>query len=282
MTDNGSNLLNVLAKGHGEALSEAEKYLPDMKLIDLIDQLCDVMSGKTTIIDAGNALAEKYKTSAKVYIDVLASISIQQIMKDAQDESLRSMDNADFARQVVDTAESIGHIIHQYCNGTIKDTELIQKLVNSGIKDLTKAVLDSCDVDTDKLLSLKEEPFFIANAMFAYYASMEAYKILAKAQKDAAIQHEITSQIQDTCARSIESIKRHRLEMNELVEKYMSDHLETFESGLQAMDDALLAGDADGFIKENVQIQEILHYDIQFTSASEFNVLMDSDQSFKL
>ncbi len=282
MAINKSVILDSLQKGHAEALQEAEQFLPEVKLIDLIEQLCDVLGGKTTKKNAAKFLAEKYRTSFEVYLSAFANIAIEEILKNAKDESIQSMGNPEFSKEVVDTAANIAWIIQGYVKGDLKDEDLISQLAESGLKSLTKDVLDGLGVDTEKLEALEGQPVYLANAMLAYYGFTEAYKILAKAQEDAALQHEETLQIQAACARSISCIKQHRLEMNELVETYLSDHLDTFQSGFQAMDAAIMAGDADGYIKGNVQIQEILHYDIQFRNADEFDSLMDSDESFRL
>ena len=81
---------------------------------------------------------------------------------------------------------------------------------------------------------------------------------------------------------SVAMIRQYREEMERMVSMYLTEHLETFESGFAAMDQAIMDGDVDGYIKGNAEIQKILGYDTQFTNQQEFDDLMDSDIAFKL
>ena len=46
------------------------------------------------------------------------------------------------------------------------------------------------------------------------------------------------------------------------------------------MNQAIISNDPDGYISGNVQIQQILGAEIQFTNQDEFDSLMDSDEDF--
>ena len=48
------------------------------------------------------------------------------------------------------------------------------------------------------------------------------------------------------------------------------------------MNQAIMDGDVDVYIKGNAEIQRILWFDTQFTNQQEFDDLMDSDIAFKL
>jgi hypothetical protein len=116
----------------------------------------------------------------------------------------------------------------------------------------------------------------------AYTASMAAYKELRKAQEQYEEAQEVRILIEKACAESVAMIRQYREEMERVVSKYLTEHLETFESGFAAMDQAIMDGDVDGYIKGNVEIQKILGYHTQFTNQQEFDDLMDSDIAFKL
>jgi hypothetical protein len=70
--------------------------------------------------------------------------------------------------------------------------------------------------------------------------------------------------------------------MERMVFKYLTEHLEIFETGFAAMNQAIMDGDVDGYIKGNAEIQRILGFDTQFTNQQEFDDLMVSDIAFKL
>lgn len=122
----------------------------------------------------------------------------------------------------------------------------------------------------------------LAPAVVAFTASIAAYKELRKAMDDLAVAKERRMQIEAACQESISMIRYYRAEMERIVSSYLTERLETFESGFEAMDRAMLDGDVDGYIKGNTEIQSILGYDVQFSSQDEFDALMDSDDAFKL
>jgi len=66
------------------------------------------------------------------------------------------------------------------------------------------------------------------------------------------------------------------------VDQYLTQRLTAFDSGFREMDQAILDGDVDGYIRGSVEIQQALGYDVQFTTQEEFDDLMESDFAFKL
>lgn len=118
--------------------------------------------------------------------------------------------------------------------------------------------------------------------VLAAYCFIAAYKIYKKAAEDTQIAHEKRLAIEKRCAESIAGYERYHLEMETLVDKYLGTHLNIFESGIEAMDDAILADDADGYIAGNAKLQESLGRHQQFRTQEEFDDLMGSDDVFKL
>lgn len=88
--------------------------------------------------------------------------------------------------------------------------------------------------------------------------------------------------IEEECAKSVAQMRHYREKMNAAVSDYLYAHAETFNAGIAAMDRAILDGDAQGFIRGNVMIQEILNYHVQFRNQNEFDALMDGDAAFVL
>ncbi len=116
----------------------------------------------------------------------------------------------------------------------------------------------------------------------AVYCFITAYKIYEKASDDARIAHENRLVIERRCRESVAGYERYHLEMETLVDKYLGTRIDFFESGINAMDSAILADDADGYIAANASLQESLGRHQQFHTQKEFDDLMGSDDVFKL
>ena len=187
-----------------------------------------------------------------------------------------------FSSELVDSAQQIGIWVSQYMKKEMSDKAFIGNMTGPGNQKLVKDLLSALKIDEKLGMSSIEEIFKLSYPVMAYTASMAAYKELRKAQEQYEEAQEVRILIEKACAESVAMIRQYREEMERVVSKYLTEHLETFESGFAAMDQAIMDGDVDGYIKGNVEIQKILGYDIQFTNQQEFDDLMDSDIAFKL
>ena len=187
-----------------------------------------------------------------------------------------------FSSELVDSAQQIGIWVSQYMKKEISDKAFISNMTGPGNQKLVKDLLSALKIDEKLGMNSVEEIFKLSYPVMAYTASMAAYKELRKAQEQYEEAQEVRILIEKACAESVAMIRQYREEMERVVSKYLTEHLETFESGFAAMDQAIMDGDVDGYIKGNVEIQKILGYDIQFTNQQEFDDLMDSDIAFKL
>lgn len=187
-----------------------------------------------------------------------------------------------FSSELVGSAQQIGIWVSQYMKKQISDEVFIKNMTGPGNQKLAKDLLAAFKIDEKIGVGSVEEIFKLSYPVMAYTASMAAYKELRKAQKKYEEAQEERILIEKACAESVAMIRQYREEMEQVVSKYLTEHLETFESGFAAMDQAIMDGDVDGYIKGNVEIQRILGYDTQFTNQQEFDDLMDSDFAFKL
>ena len=187
-----------------------------------------------------------------------------------------------FSSELVDSAQKIGIWVIQYMRKEMSPEAFVNNLTGPGNQKLVKDLMAALKFHEKLGVNSVEEIFKLSYPVMAYTASMAAYKELRKAQEEYAQAQDRRLQIEKACAESVAMIRQYREEMERVVSKYLTEHLETFESGFAAMDQAIMDGDVDGYIKGNVEIQKILGYDTQFTNQQEFDDLMDSDIAFKL
>ena len=187
-----------------------------------------------------------------------------------------------FSSDLVDSAQQIGIWVCQCMKKEISKEDFISNMAGPGNQKLVKDLMAALKIDEKIGVSSVEEIFKLSYPVMAYTASMAAYKELRKAQEEYEEAQEERILIEKACAESVAMIRQYREEMDRVVSRYLTEHLETFESGFAAMDQAIMDGDVDGYIKGNVEIQKILGYDTQFTNQQEFDDLMDSDIAFKL
>ncbi len=195
---------------------------------------------------------------------------------------LKELATQKFSSELVDSAQQIGIWVSQYMKKQISRDDFISNMTGPGDQKLVKDLMSALKIDEKLGVDSIEEIFKLSYPVMAYTASMAAYKELRKAQMEYEEAQEERILIEKACMESVAMIRQYREEMERVVSTYLTEHLETFESGFAAMDQAIMDGDVDGYIKGNVEIQKILGYDTQFTNQQEFDDLMDSDIAFKL
>ena len=192
----------------------------------------------------------------------------------------------DFDERLIACTMSTASLVKLYMSRQISVEDFIEKLGNGEIKNITSEILKASGMDMQLAEKLGVENLSEISAMgsatVAFTALTAAYKMVREAQEDLEVAKAHRAEIEAACNESIALIRQYRQEMETVVNKYLTDRIETFESGFEAMDKAILENDTDGYIRGNVEIQKILGYDVQFTNQDEFDDLMDSDIAFKL
>ena len=245
----------------------------------IIQLIVDVAEKKKSPKDAAEEFAKSYQVLAKEFARDKAADFVEDRMNAS---GIKGLSDREFSECVVRISEKVGMAVAAYMGRKMTKEQLAAAIGDSGIRDLNKQVLSALGIHEKLDVEHVEDIMKLAPAVVAFSASMAAYKELRKAMDDLDIAKERRLQIEAACQKSITMIRRYREEMDRIVSDYLTDHLKTFESGFDAMDQALLEGDTDGYIRGNTEIQSILGYDVQFTSQDEFDALMGSDDAFKL
>ena len=275
--------MNENVKEHGEKLSsQVRGYMPEIKVTDLVNIGLRVAAGKLTADEAVEELKNQYGPAVKESLKQFTQDRINDFAHHADMEDVLKLSDTEFAQDAYNTATLLIDAVKKYYSGEEKADQFLLNVVNNGVHSLGEDMLKACGIDVDEL---KEEGCNFVNfssPAVAYLCLSSAYNILMKALEDAHIAYERRLQIEKECKETEEMIRSYRLEMQEVVSKYLKDHLQTFGSGLDAMNKALLENDTDGYIRGNVEIQKMLNYDVQFTNQEEFDDLMDSDIPLKM
>ena len=77
-------------------------------------------------------------------------------------------------------------------------------------------------------------------------------------------------------------IAEYRIHMQQTIEQYFESHIKVLNEALSGIDEAMLTGDIDLFLKSSASIQTKLGYTPEFSNMSEFQSMMESDKPFNL
>ena len=283
MPDINANLKNAHARAWSEV--KEDDSLPNIDVGVLINFLVDMFkSDKKERVDIIKKYAETYSKSflryGKIFSEDFFPKTINEFLEKTDREEFRTLAENGFADCLVNASEEIIGIVAMYVTKQIDADEFLIRMSRTGIGEVGVKVMKAFNIDPQNFTSNPQMLLNFAAPIMAYQGLMGAYREYSKALNDLRLARESRMRVEAECQRSIDMIRAYRMEAEQRVSEYMNEHLDAFQSGFAAMDQAILANDPDGYIAGNVQIQQMLGAEIQFTNQEEFDALMDSDEDF--
>lgn len=266
---------------HNKAFKKAKKKLPKKSIVEILEKAYK-NRGEKELKQIALEVALEYKAFGKEYLKQAAVLGIDEALKNSDNEFLKSLGKEKIGKALVDSSAKVFKTVRAYMKQDISEEQLVTGLYQKEFKELMTKIMKELNLDAE---TIQKNPGSLVNVTWAaisYNAFMGAYKELQKAYNDLELAREERIRIEAECGKAVDCIVEARKEMEERVSAYLSEHLEAFETGFAMMDQAILENDTEGFIKGNVEIQKMLGYDVQFTNQEEFDLLMESDESFKL
>ena len=149
-------------------------------------------------------------------------------------------------------------------------------------QEIQKKLVQAADSELGRITSKALAIAKVGTPVGFITSSISVYQEITDSLKELNIAKEERILIEESCRASIDIIREYQLEMHSMVEEYFINHIETFNSGLGLMNQAVLSNDIETFIKGNNVIQDFLGFDVQFRNQREFDALMLSEDSIKL
>ena len=276
-----------LKQAHARAWSEvkADDSLPNIEVGVLINFLvdmfkCDQNKRLEVIKKYGKEYGPAFFAYGKIFSKDFFPRTINGILKKTDREEFRALAENGFAECLVNASEDIIGIVALYFRKKINADEFLIRMSQTGIGEVGVKAMEAFNIDPKMYISDPEMLLKFSGPIIAYQGMMGAYREYSKALDELRLARESRMRVEAECQRSIDMIRTYRMEAEQRVSEYMNEHLDAFQSGFTAMDQAILANDPDGYIAGNVQIQQMLGVEIQFTNQDEFDALMDSDEDF--
>ncbi len=305
-------VFDAVRNAHEHAWKKASPNFEGKNLTLFLNCLISCMEGKMKPEDAAKKVGPKISNGVFSYAGDFVGIILDDCIRNNENDLVKNAAKLKLGDAMSGAVKKVGPVIFRYLKGDIKEEELAKQLVkvakpiagkiykyvrDTGIDEFTAKT--GITISPENVVAiekyLKKAP--VAAALSVGQAQLlisvvvgimgiavlaEVYKYTSSVLRDADLAHEERLRIEAECAEAVDSICRYRLDLEEKVSVYLSEHIEAFNEGFAEMDQALLSGDSDGFIAGNVRIQEMLGRKIQFRNQAEFDELMLSDEAFKL
>lgn len=215
-------------------------------------------------------------------VDAFVASKVKDAMQDGFAEGLNGPEAKALAGLFASSCKPIMSLVMQFARGGMSAPELLDGMNNIcvGNVDKMQTLLQrglGVPDKTAEYLAGKLGPYLVS-----VYAFAAAYKIYAKAAKDAELARERRIKIERLANESIAQLQAEREEMDCFVDACLLDKLQPFSEGMAAMDQAVIDSDDDGYIAANARLWELFGREAQYKNADELDALMQSDEVFRL
>lgn len=280
-----STLIDTGRVAHKAGLGQAKTGAVISGSISIVRNVVDCVQGRKDPKDATISVISDIGTGAAFsYVTAFSGTLIKGTMQNASSAYIRGLSKTNLAAGLVTTTADIGKTMMRYIKGEISGAQCVEELGERGVGQIGSAMYATIAVaavggSAPVALTIVAG---IVGSTLGYTAAVAVYQELATSLKEYELAKEERIRIEAECQESIQLIRQYRMEMNAAVEKYLSEHMETFENGFLAMDAAILQNDINGFLSGNAEIQKLLGREVQFRSQRDFDYLMLSVNDFKL
>lgn len=250
--------------------------------ISMISNMVEFLKGKKTFGEAVESTAAAAGTGAAMgYATGFAGATVKGLLQNSSSAFWRGISKTSLPAQMVSSAVSIGKTLHRYFHSDdMTAAQCMSEIAQDGVGTIGSVMCSTIGVAAIPAAAPAVVGVMVGvgAAMIGYTLATAAYKEIMSAMQEAKHAREQRMLIERECEESIRLIRKYRREMEEQVERYLSEHKRAFESCFMTLDDAILHDDIDGFIRGNAELQLILGGKSQFSSFDEFDRLMGSGE----
>lgn len=280
-----STTKDVMKTAHRAGVAQAEIGAIIAGAIAAVQNAVACLKGEKTPEEALLDVAKKTGVSAAAsYTIAFSGTTINALLKNSENAYVKGLGRTNLAASLASTSVRIASLVKKRFDGDLSTEELFQEIVKFGAGDVGAAMYTSLTMaavkgTTSQVVKIAAG---MAGSTLGYTAAMYVYNEIRKSQGALKAETERRILIEAHCEEIVQMLCRYREEMESATEKYLNRYYSEIRSGFQALDQAILSADSNGFIRGNVTIQRVLGRETQFENQTEFDELMESDEDFKL
>lgn len=245
--------------------------------ISLIRNTVAVIKGDKTPEDASISFLKDTGCSAgTAYATAFSGAVIKGAMQNSESTMMRAVSKTNFAATVVTSVIEVSKTMSSYIKGDIDGIQCLEELGEKGTAQLGAAMFAVAGNAIIPVIG------GMIGSVIGYSLCSACYGELMTALKDAKLAHEERIRIEKECEETIKMIVEYREQMNETVNKYLTDIRGTFDEAILSANKSIYAGDIDAFIEAANKMSIKLGRKPQFNNFVEFNSLMLSEEEIKL
>lgn len=222
-------------------------------------------------LDTGRAGALGYGTG-------FAGSIIKGAMQNSESTYIRALSKTNIAGTTVNIAITSTRILTNYFNGEIDGVQCLKMLGQEGVGMVASAMFATIGQIAIPIPVVGG----LIGGMIGYALSSASYGLLLNALKEKEMAHKERMYIESVCAEHIKMIREYRLEIEKIINQYLSNKLEVFNEAFTGIKNALEIGDIDLFIENTNRITENFGGKPAFSTIDEFDEIMLTKTTIKI
>lgn len=274
-----STIIDVAKISHGAGINTAKMSSIIGGSVSIAQNFVNVYKGEIEIDEAAKNIAkDTARTGLVGYTAGFAGSALKGLMQNAKSGGIRALAKTGTPGSLVSLTFSTTKTLNRYFVGEIDELECLEILGEQGTSMASSAMFT--------VIGQVAIPIPVIGGMIGsiigYTISSSAYGILTQSLKDAKIAHEKRLQIEAMCEENIKLIQEYRLQMQNVINIYLSDSMNIFNESFYNIKLYLEIGDVDRFIESANKITEQFNGNIPFSNMQEFNDKMYAKDTFKI
>ena len=234
--------------------------------------------------DAGEAIADTVKAggagAVTGYVMSGGLTTLAQGLSNSSAPMIKALMKSNMPGQIVTAVMTFGSTLKRYASGEINTEDFILELGDKG----TGLAAGGYGFAVGQALIPIPIVGGVVGSMVGYMLASSFYGELVEflGVNEAKLAREERLRIERECQEAIARIREYRAQMEEMISRYLTEHITAFHSAFDTMKEALGIGDVDGFIAGANMITKKLGGRVQFEDMGGFDALMMSDEAFVL
>lgn len=256
-------------------------------------QTASLIGGSVSIVKNITAVFKNEKNTGEAVRDValdtgragalgygigFAGSIIKGAMQNSESTYIRALSKTNIAGTTVNIAITSTRILTNYFNGKIDGVQCLEMLGQEGVGMVASAMFATIGQIAIPIPVVGG----LIGGMIGYALSSASYGLLLNALKEKEMAHKERMYIESVCAEHIKMIREYRLEIEKIINQYLSNKLEVFNEAFTGIKNALEIGDIDLFIENTNRITENFGGKPAFSTIDEFDKIMLAKTTIKI
>ena len=273
-----STVKDVLKLSHRAGLDAAQTASLIGGSVSIVKNITAVFKNEKNTGEAVRDIAlDTGKAGALGYGTGFAGSIIKGAMQNSESTYIRALSKTNIAGTTINIAITSAKILSNYFNGKIDGVQCLEMLGQEGVGMVASAMFATIGQVAIPIPVVGG----LIGGMIGYALSSASYGLILGALKEKELSHKERIYIESVCAEHIKMIHEYRLEIEKIINQYLSNKLEVFNESFKGIKNALEIGDVDLFIENTNKITKNFGGKPVFSNMDEFDEIMLTKTTIK-